>query len=50
MIVMLFEYWLAPEHVEEYRAHAAHLRALAADADGLCSIESFHSKIGRAHV
>lgn len=43
MIVMLFEYKLREEHIEEYKRHAGSLRQLVHDINGFMSIESFRS-------
>lgn len=44
MIVMIFEYWLNEDNLDEYKQHAARLRQLATDIDGFISIEVFRSE------
>jgi heme-degrading monooxygenase HmoA len=44
LIVMLFEYWLKEEHVEEYTRQSNLLRRLVLDIDGFVSIERFRSE------
>jgi heme-degrading monooxygenase HmoA len=44
MIVMLFEYWLHPDHLDEYGQHAQLLRQLVQEIDGFISIERYRSE------
>ena len=50
MIVMLFEYWLKDEHIDEYTEHAGILRQLVTDVDGFISIERFRSEADPAKI
>jgi heme-degrading monooxygenase HmoA len=44
MIIMLFEYWLNPDHLDEYGEHARLLRQRVQEIDGFVSIERFRSE------
>ena len=44
MIVMIFEYWLHPDHLDEYGEHATLLRELVQEIDGFISIERYQSE------
>lgn len=44
MIVMLFEYRLIDEHIEDYTKHASNMRRLVQEVDGFISIERFRSE------
>ncbi len=43
MIVMIFEYWLNEDHLDDYIQHATTLRQLVNEVDGFISIERYTS-------
>lgn len=50
MIAMIFEYWLDPDHLDEYTQTASGLRQLVAEIDGFISVERYRSESDPAKI